>query len=402
MSRAVPALVLGVLLGVVPALPGPAGAVAVDQTYAMPGTGAVTIRGHGYGHGHGMSQYGAEGAAAAGQDLAGDPEVLLPRHRAGHQAAAGSRCSSQRRHLPRRHRGAARSGLRVRDTGTGKDWALPENGATRWRLEVAGGQSVVDYKTDRWHRWMTLAGDGAFTPAASRSRLYLAGPAGRTAASSGRPVRARLERPRHGQLAARWTPTSRASSRSRCRRSWKPNAVRAQAVAARTYAAYEMQHPRGRALPDLRHHLVPGVRRLHAEHDRSNAAVDATAGGDPDLERDCRRSRSSARAAAAGPRPNQFAYLPAKAGPLRRVGGQPGAHLDGQGRRRADRAGLARRRQPEVDRGHPARRQRRVAGPGLAAQARRRQGRQAHGRHRLRRHLPLHAGPALHLVHLRC
>jgi len=39
----------------------------VDQSYPMPGTGAVTIKGHGFGHGHGMSQYGAEGAARAGR-----------------------------------------------------------------------------------------------------------------------------------------------------------------------------------------------------------------------------------------------------------------------------------------------------------------------------------------------
>ena len=89
MPRAVPALLLGALLGVVPALPGPALAETVDQSYAMPGTGSVTIKGHGFGHGHGMSQYGAEGAARAGQDVAGDPAVLLPGHVLGHQGRPG-------------------------------------------------------------------------------------------------------------------------------------------------------------------------------------------------------------------------------------------------------------------------------------------------------------------------
>ena len=67
MPRAVPALLLGALLGVVPALSGPAAAKEVDQTYVMPGKGTVTLKGHGFGHGHGMSQYGAEGAAREGK-----------------------------------------------------------------------------------------------------------------------------------------------------------------------------------------------------------------------------------------------------------------------------------------------------------------------------------------------
>ena len=41
---------------------------------------------------------------------------------------------------------------------------------------------------------------------------------------------------------------------------WEPEAVQAQAVAARTYAAYERAH-RDVALPDLRHRLLPGLRR---------------------------------------------------------------------------------------------------------------------------------------------
>src|SRR5688572_31179821 len=64
MSRGVPALALSGLLltgllGAVQLLPERAVGVQVNQSFAMPAEGTVTLRGHGYGHGHGMSQYGA-------------------------------------------------------------------------------------------------------------------------------------------------------------------------------------------------------------------------------------------------------------------------------------------------------------------------------------------------------
>src|SRR5262245_33403110 len=42
-------------------------AAYASQTYYVPVTDQVTVRGHGYGHGNGMSQYGAEGGARAGR-----------------------------------------------------------------------------------------------------------------------------------------------------------------------------------------------------------------------------------------------------------------------------------------------------------------------------------------------
>ena len=59
--------------------------------------------------------------------------------------------------------------------------------------------------------------------------------------------------------------------------SWSPQAVRAQAVAARTYASYEREHPRTAdyQLCDTSSCQVYGG--YDAEHPASNAAVDATA-----------------------------------------------------------------------------------------------------------------------------
>src|SRR6476469_90118 len=36
------------------------------QTWTIPSSATITIKGHGYAHGHGMSQYGAQGAARQG------------------------------------------------------------------------------------------------------------------------------------------------------------------------------------------------------------------------------------------------------------------------------------------------------------------------------------------------
>lgn len=49
------------------------GAAAADETYLPPANGVFTIAGHGFGHGHGMSQYGARNRALAGQSA---PQIL--------------------------------------------------------------------------------------------------------------------------------------------------------------------------------------------------------------------------------------------------------------------------------------------------------------------------------------
>ena len=104
--------------------------------------------------------------------------------------------------------------------------------------------------------------------------------------------------------------------------SWRPNAVRAQAVAARTYAAYEMQHPRAGhyQICDTASCQVYGG--YTAEHDLSNAAVDATSRviltskGTPAFTQFGSSSGGWTSA-------NQFSYLPAKADPYDGWSGNP-------------------------------------------------------------------------------
>ena len=320
MPRALPALLLGAVLGVVPALPGPALAEAVDQTYPMPGTGDVTIRGHGYGHGHGMSQYGAEGAARQGKTWR---EILGFYYPGTAWGTKGGRvrvlisADTTRDVIV-----APRSGLRVRDTGDGKDYTLPRNGASRWRLAVSGTRSVVDFKTDRWRRWKTLTGDGAFHAGGDPVTLFFAGTSRQyrgflkaSSPSKGSADRDTVNSTRIDSYLKGVVPLEMPAS-------WRPNAVRAQAVAARTYAAYEMQHPRAAhyQICDTASCQVYGG--YTAEHALSNDAVDATARviltskGAPAFTQFGSSSGGWTSA-------NRFAYLPAKADPYDDWAGNP-------------------------------------------------------------------------------
>jgi len=320
MPRAVPALLLGALLGVVPALPGPAAAETVNQSYAMPGTGAITITGHGFGHGHGMSQYGAEGAARQGKTWREILQFYYPGTSWGTKSGRVRVLISA--DTTRDVVVAPRSGLRVRDTGTGKDYVVPTNGATRWRLDVSGARSVVDYKTDRWHRWKTLAGDGAFHAGGQPVTLYYGGSSrqyrGYLKAAS--PSKGSTDRDTVNSIMVEnylkgVVPLEMPAS-------WRPDAVRAQAVAARTYAAYEMQHPRAGhyQICDTASCQVYGG--YTAENDLSNAAVDATsqviltAKGTPAFTQFGSSSGGWTSA-------NQFGYLPAKADPYDGWSGNP-------------------------------------------------------------------------------
>ena len=175
--------------------------------------------------------------------------------------------------------------------------------------------------------------------------------------------------------------------------SWQPEAVKAQAVAARTYATWSRDQYPPRLLPDLRHLVLPGVRRRTAPRTRAATPRSTpTAQPDPDLRRRRRRSPSSRPAAAAGPRPGACRTSPRRPTPTTTTR-QPGARLDADARA------------PPIERAYPA------LGTLKRIEVTRRDGngdwRAGSGRwsstaprrrHRLRRHLPRPLRPALLLV----
>jgi SpoIID/LytB domain protein len=269
----VPAVLPGLLTGLVAGLlvaPGAPASARKAERWAVSPEGTVTITGHGYGHGHGMSQYGAEGAARQGLT---HPDILAfyyPGTTVGRASGPISVLISADTSDDLVVR--PRAGLTLRDLRTKRRWTLPDNGARLWR--IVG--TKVSFRTDRWRVWRTLSGDGEL--AAGGRPVTLVTPTG------DKPYRGRL---RHAAAPGGGHDTVNVLSLEGYLRgvvplempaTWSTEAVRAQAVAARTYASYERAHPRaGHAqLCDTTSCQVYGG--AAAEHPASDAAIKATAG----------------------------------------------------------------------------------------------------------------------------
>ncbi|HEU5038984.1 MAG TPA: SpoIID/LytB domain-containing protein [Nocardioides sp.] len=297
---------------------GPASAAA-DDVWKVPGHATITVRGHGYGHGHGMSQYGAEGAARQGLSYREIAEFYYPGTDWG--SARGRVTVLVTADTTDDLLVVARPGLSVRDTAGGARMPLPANGATRWKVAVGGdGINRVLYRTQRWHRWKALEGQGEFY--AAGNPITLVTPGGERA------YRGRL---RIGVTSSGDRVTVNDVALDNYLKgvvpleipaSWSPDAVRAQAVAARTYAAYERAHPQSAAyqLCDTWSCQVYGG--YDAEYPASNKAVDETAkqvllsGGEPAFTQ---FGSSSGGWTAAG----SVSYLPAKKDPYDGWAGNP-------------------------------------------------------------------------------
>ena len=266
--RSLPAAVAAALVGAL--LAGPAH--AAEDTWRIPGKAWITIKGHGSGHGHGMSQYGAEGAARQGLTFRQIADFYYPgttwgkaRGRVRVVISADTTDDVVVRAEP---------GLTVRDAGTGESRILPANGASRWRIALdAKGHTRVAYLAERWRRWATLEGEGGFS--VPGGAVTLVTPSG--------------EREYRGWLWS-WAPS--AGSRARDTLNvlpleaylkgvvplempalWSKQAVRAQAVAARTYAAFERANRAGPLCDTTSCQVYGGY---SVEHPASNAAIDAT------------------------------------------------------------------------------------------------------------------------------
>lgn len=235
---ALSAVLAGALLG----LPS---AAEADTALPVPATGTITLTGHGYGHGHGMSQYGAQGAARQGRTWSEIVAHYYP--------------GTQRGKIARNVRVlisadtsddvvvSPQTGLTVTNTATGTATTLPANGADRWRLAVAasGSRTVVHFrKGGAWSYWSSFVGDGAFRDGGGPMTLWIGSTArhyrGNLVAAS--PSAGSRSRDTVNELGIE--PYLRGVVAREMPSSWAPAALAAQAVAARSYAAYELQHPR--------------------------------------------------------------------------------------------------------------------------------------------------------------
>jgi len=247
----------------------------------IPNRATITVQGRGYGHGHGLSQYGAEGAARKGLSGAQIVRFYYPHTR------AGTSQGPVRVHITAdtddNTTVMARSGLEVRSLANRKTAAVPLKGAagqaSRWRLSAgSGGTTRVAYLHHGWHLWKNLQGDAEFR-AGGPLRLVLPGP----------------DVTYRGALQSRTLPGAPARQRVTVNRVslddyvrgviprempalWHQAALRAQAIAARTYAAFEEADSTNPVyqLCDTTACQVYGGKS--AEYPSTNEATTATAG----------------------------------------------------------------------------------------------------------------------------
>lgn len=262
-------------------LPAPAADAATsDPAIRVPTHGALNVAGRGYGHGHGMSQYGAEGAARKG--LSGQQIVRFyyPHTTGGHVGGQVkvliSADTDQSTTI------VARPGLAVRDLGDGSTTKVPTSGkpakATRWRMSSGGGGATeVSYLTGSWHVWRTLSGDGEFRTTGKALTLVLAGDrvTYRGTLRSLAPVSPTTHRITVNKVSLEGYVQGVVPREMPAL--WHQAALRAQAIAARTYAAFEARssaNPRFN-LCDTSACQVYGGKS--AEYPTSNTAVARTA-----------------------------------------------------------------------------------------------------------------------------
>jgi stage II sporulation protein D len=247
----------------------------------VPKGATVVIHGRGYGHGHGMSQYGAQGAAKQGRSTRQILGFYYPKTDAGH--AGGKVRVLLTASIGKATTVVARPGLQVRDLTEGTTTPVPTGGkhagATRWRMSGDGsGGTQVSYLTGAWHVWRTLKGDGEFR--STRSALTLVLGSTRTTYRGTLRSMGAISRTTHRITVNKVSlegyvqgvvPREMPSS-------WRPAALRAQAVAARTYAAFEVGNsydPRFTLCDSTSCQVYGG---LSAEVASTNRATAATAG----------------------------------------------------------------------------------------------------------------------------
>ncbi len=141
------------------------------------------------------------------------------------------------------------AGMKVHDLTSGTTLILPTKGnvgrATRWRLSSKPGRPAkVSYLTGSWHVWRTLTGDGQFSAPRPIGLVLPGGPTpyrgvlqSRTSTRGGsQPHRITVDKLSIEDYVRAVVPREVFPS-------WHQAALRAQAVAARSYAAYKMQFP---------------------------------------------------------------------------------------------------------------------------------------------------------------
>jgi peptidoglycan hydrolase-like amidase len=270
-SRTLTALAAAATLVVVG---GPAEANTADAPVGTTGMTTLTITGDGWGHGRGMSQWGAQGAALQGRSF----EEILAFYYPG---TTLSRLASGKIRVlitgddDNNLKIAPAPRLRVNDLGNGRSYKLRKK-AKAWRLKSVAGQTRVYFKTGHWHLYKTggrnaLAGDGEFQSSARRLTLKLS--------TGSRVYRGKLRFTNSDTVnVVGMEQYLRGVVPAEAFTSWRPAALRAQAVAARSYAAYERDANVNRYFGVYDTTRSQAYRGHAIEDPNTDAAIVATAG----------------------------------------------------------------------------------------------------------------------------
>jgi SpoIID/LytB domain protein len=301
MRRAAAGVVAAMVVaaGLVLTTVGPASAAEV---YLRPASGSFTLDGRGYGHGIGMSQYGAKGAAEAGltwqQVMAfyypgtaignnGNPTLRVRLGGVTHLAVVAQ--TGLRANLDRTNAASAWQTLPATITRSGTtytvdqwdvayftDTTTPANTGWWLRASVVGSSSFLNYaKTAATAT--TVAFDNPSTLTVRRGTP--------TAYST---YRGELRHVRSANTSSATVTVVDALPMESYLRgvvpnempaSWSTEAVRSQAVAARTYAEYERRHASSGAVYDTCDSTACQVfKPVETEQPQSDSAITATAG----------------------------------------------------------------------------------------------------------------------------
>ncbi|GAB7006054.1 hypothetical protein JCM18899A_35270 [Nocardioides sp. AN3] len=287
MSRSWAAGPLAAAITTVAAITAPAAGAApvpaAEPAVVVPAGGSLSLTGHGFGHGRGMSQYGAEGAARQGLSSSQILGFYYPSTSLARVGGAISvRISAD---TTADTVVAASSGLGVRVVGQpSQTWSVSalQRAATRWRLKPISATRTALASLVPGHGWTrakVLTGTTEFFAGAAPITLYVPGGSAvyRGAVRNAPGPGGGLDRDTVNVLGledyvrgvvAREMPSS-----------WSAAALQAQAVAARTYAAYERAHaPTGRPYQTCDSTACQVYGGVGAQTRATDAAVAATAG----------------------------------------------------------------------------------------------------------------------------
>jgi SpoIID/LytB domain protein len=226
-------------------------AAAPTQTYPVPAGGVYRLIGHGYGHGRGLSQYGARNAAAASLATAAILDMYYPGTSAGTVNPAAPIRVRVLAGYPLQVPVQGAVGLTVRDGATGAAYPMTDI-RPRYRVVVSAAGMRLQYNRDGVHWFTHPLGTGrphvgplSFA-ATVPLRLFLPNGTAReyegtlTGFRLGATTLATVNTLTHEKYLAGVVGREMPAS-------WPAAALRAQAIAARTYSAYEKAHaPAGR------------------------------------------------------------------------------------------------------------------------------------------------------------